>query len=217
MEPESPHTGIVSAGVGTHLIAALTCAVLGCWLIACEESLPPRMEPKDVLKYAAVSNGSYVMVQSGQVLTSDMINLTATNTYDDVLSDNAHLVGTLALRLRDLPGPKRTLTYSRNDIWTYSVLDGNVVTMRPGQTIAVARPWNHQTEDGTPFWSFLPVHRDTTGSGRVYYRSDTAWFEASGSLQVFERSPAGKIPPYVFPIVYSLFDTIVDSTTAPDK
>jgi hypothetical protein len=195
----------------------LVCILVVFLFAACDESLPPRTESRAALKYAAVSNGSYVMVQSGRVMTSDMINLSATNIYDDVLSDDLHIVGTLHLRLRDAPGAQRMLTYSQDDIWTQVMISGNTLTMRPGQTIAVAHPWDHRTDDGTPFWTYLRVHRDTTGSGRVYFRSDTAWFEASGSLQVFEKSPAGKISVYLFPTVYTLFDTIIDTTTAPDK
>lgn len=192
--------------------------VLACaWMIvcmpACDESLPSRVEPENVIEYGTVSAGSYVKVDHGVVVTSDVISLTAKNLYDDVLSDKARIIGTLTLRLKKLPGMTRTLTYTKDDLWTQSMLSGNIVTMRPGQMLAVARQWNHLTDDGIPFWEFLPHTLDSTGSGAFYYRSDTAWFQVTGSLQVFDKTQAGAIATREFAYVYSLFNTVDPTPT----
>ena len=167
------------------------------------------------MDYAAASGGAYIRVDRGIVVTSDALHLTARNLYDEVLSDKARISGTLTLRLKNIPSVRRTLQFSKSDVWTQSMVAGDIVTIKPGQTFGLARTWDHRTDGMVPFWSFLPLIRDSTASGEIYFRSDTAWFQVTGSLQVFENSQAGDIPLREFPYVYALFNTIAD-TLPPD-
>jgi hypothetical protein len=198
----------------------LLCLVCGClavcWL-SCDESLPARIEPENVVIYGVTSSGPSVVVQGGEVSANVVFSLTAKNTYDEVISDKARLAGTLTIRLKERPDVAATLEFSRGDLLTNQMLSVNTLIIQPGQTLVLSRPWSHRTDAGTPLWEFLHLTRGVTDQGRVFYQSDTTLLQVSGSLQIFEKVQAAKIPVKEFWVLYTLYDTIVDPTTVESR
>jgi hypothetical protein len=191
----------------------MVCLCLGVSALSCDESLPPRIEPANVVAYGVSSSGASVVVTGGEVPTNATYSLTAMNRYDDVISDDARLNGSLTIRLKDKPEIGGSLSFSVNDLLTGRMLSGKTLTIEPGQILTLIRPWNHHTDAGVPLWQYLRLTRLITEKGKVYFRSDTTKLLVSGSLQIFEKVQAGRILQTEFPVVYTLYDTIADTTT----
>jgi hypothetical protein len=165
------------------------------------------------VQYDVASANASVVVNSGEVPSNATFTLTAKNVYDEVLSDKARLSGTLLVRLKGHSESSATIHFTMNDLVTGRLLSGTTLTIQPGQTLILTRPWGHQTDAGLPFWSFLHLTKLVTEKGKEYYRSDDATLEVSGSMQIYDKVQPVVIPPHEFPVVYILFDTISDSTT----
>jgi hypothetical protein len=58
------------------------------------------------------------------------------------------------------------------------------------------------SDDDKTFWRMVNYHKMVTDRGETYFQSDTAWMDVSGTLQLFSRVQAMKLPAKRIPIVY---------------
>jgi len=196
-------------------LLSIACAGLIVGLPACDESLPSRVDPEMVVSYSVTLSNSAVTVESGEV-TGDggLFSLKARNVYDEVLSDKARLIGVVTLRLKNQPDSTRTLFYTVEDLTMPAMMDGTTLTITVNQTLTLTHPWDHRTDHGSPIWESLTFKKGFTDKGRPFYRSDTAMMQIQGTLQLFEKVQAVRIPVREFPVVYTLFDTPISPPTA---
>lgn len=184
-------------------------------LPACDESLPSRVDPEQVLTYAITSSGGAITVESGEVTGGGgLFSLSAKNVYDEVLSDKARLIGVVTLRLKNQPDSMRTLFYTSDDLTMPTMLDISTLTITLNQTLTLTHPWDHRTDNGSPIWESLSFTRGYTDKGRLFFRSDTGFIQVQGTLQLFEKVQAVKLQAREFPVVYTLFDTPIPHPTA---
>lgn len=174
----------------------------------CEESLPPREEPPDVLVPAEGLTGTLVIVDLNRVQSGGNVWLSMTNTHDEVLSEEAAVRAFVQVRLREYPDSARLLTYGFSDVTSGGLIVGSTLTLPVKQAIAVMQPWDHKTVAGTPFWQFgMPFRRLENHRGEIYYESDTLHLVVDANLQVFKRVPAVHLPRREYAIVYQLWRT----------
>jgi hypothetical protein len=197
---------LIDARAFLWLLVILTAALLA-GLPACDEALPPRVEPDKVIAYGLSLSSGSINVERGAVTSGGTFTLNATNVYDDVLSDRALLVGYLTVHLKESPDSLRNLVYTSSDMLIPSMLIGGVLTIDPNQTLSLTQPWDFLTDHGTQLWQPLPFLRGVTDKGRVFYRSGPGTLQVSGSLQLYDRVQAVKIPLQEFPVVFTLWDT----------
>jgi hypothetical protein len=178
--------------------------------IACDESLPPRNNPDTVLVPSMTVTAGVVSIDLYGNTTGGNIALRAVNVYDEALSEKEKIRGIVALRLKGLT---QTIIYASSDLQTPRMLSGTTLTILPKETIVLLRPWDHITDNDTPFWSVLTFTKKTTTNGQVYYESETAWVQVTATLQLFDRVPAMRVPPMVVPIVYRMENKPPDNPT----
>jgi hypothetical protein len=207
--------GGIAGAQPAHWLPALLCAGLIVGLPACDESLPSRVDPEKVLTYAVSLSSGAITVEGGEVTGGGgLFSLSATNAYDEVLSDRARVIGVITMRLKNHPGSARTLAYTPADLTVPTMLIGATLTINVNQTLTLTHPWDHRADGGVPLWESLAFTRGVTDKGRIFFRSDTAFMQLEGTLQLFEKVQPAKITLREFPVVYTLFDTYIPPPTA---
>jgi hypothetical protein len=188
---------------------ALLAAVLVLACAGCEESLPPRVDPVEVLRPDVQIIGNTISLRrfgSGTNLTGGDFRLSTTNLHDEVLSGEALIRGTVALYLKQKPDSVRILDLGPDNLVRPSMLVGSVLTIGVNERVELLAVWNQRTDGGTPFWMFPLYHEAYDSKGRVFYQSDTVYMSVTTSMQVFEKVQALKIIQREIPVVYELYD-----------
>lgn len=187
-----------------HSILFILCAALAS--LACEEVLPPRVDPDVVLVPDMALSGNVVHVERGEVKSGGTIAISMRNVYDEVLSEEALVRANLAVSLRESPDSIHLFTYGPTDLVTQGLIVGNTLTLRVQQVAQLVRPWDHRTAAGTPFWEFgIRFSERMTSKGVTYYESDSLHLVVSATLQLFKRVQAARLPTKEFTIVYQLW------------
>jgi hypothetical protein len=133
------------------------------------------------------------------------LTLQVDNLYDDVLDGRARVEGNVRVWLRDRPDLQKTFQWKEADLLTPWVVRGSTATLGIDSAAVLASFWDYRTDQGEPFWNYATFRRMTTMGGTVYYLSDSAHFEAEGSMQLFGDVQSLKAPPISFAVVYQIW------------
>lgn len=188
-----------------RVIAALIVGAVALSAAGCDESLPPREVPPQVLVPSVSYAGQTVRVEADAISSGGILRVEMKNIYDEVLSETAGVQAYVRLSLEEFPSWAHTLSLGADDIVTPGLLVGSILTVGVNQTVGLAVAPRHST-DSAGFWhAGMAYHRLTTGKGEVYYRSDTVHLVIEGNLQIFKRVPAMQLPRRVYAVVYELW------------
>ena len=182
-------------------------AVAGLWT-GCEESLPPRVEPPEVLHPEVRMAGSTISLigyDQDTLFTGGNVRLSVTNVHDEVLSEDALIRATATLYLKMKPDSVRTLRLGLDDLVAPPGFFGPVLTLGVQERVELLGVWDQRTDNGTPFWTFPWYHEAFDSKGRTYYQSDTVAMVVSTSMQVFERVQPVEIARREMPVVYEIY------------
>ncbi len=177
----------------------------------CDESLPPRNDPVQVLD---VSMGGLVHevvfdslgVSRGQVPFRIRVN----NVYDEVLQWEALIQGTLEIRFQT-PQPLRAeITIDAGDLENRWVLANGLLTVGVDSGAVLSPRWSHEIPSGTPVWRYLTMHRMMSPKGDIYYQSDSVETLVEGSIQVFKNVQPLKIAPIRWTFIYTVVGPTAD-------
>lgn len=177
--------------------------VLLVFFASCEESLPPREDPPQVLTASlSVEPGPAILEDSISVGRGGTINMDVTNLYDEVLQDTAQIRGTVDVWMRTDTTRRATIRFDERALLSGGALQHHVLTIRVNQKIYFAHQWSHRTDDSVYFWRFANLTLYYDGQGRPYYASDTLLMAARGSLQVFKKVQPIQLPEVHYSIWY---------------
>ncbi len=189
--------------LAVHTFAANVCRALlppafALMAAHCDEALPPRNDPAVVLVSGIRCSGTDVIIRNNMLSSGGNIILWATNVYDDVLSEQERLTGTLRIEFK---GAVATLHYTESDLLAPSTIYGSTLTLLPHDTLSMVQQWVHMSDDDKTFWTMVTYHK-VVSDKETYFQSDTAWLDISGSLQLFSRVQPMKLPSIRVPFVY---------------
>jgi hypothetical protein len=188
-----------------RVIAAWIVAAVAWSVTGCDESLPTREGPPEVLVPSVSYAGQTVRVEADDIANGGILRVEVTNIYDEVLSETAGVHAYVRLSLEEFPSWAYTLPLGADDIVTPGLLVGNTLTVGVNQAVGLAIAPRHTT-DSAGFWhAGMAFHMYTTGKGEVFYRSDTVHLVIDGNVQIFKRVPAMQLPRRVYAIVYELW------------
>ncbi len=186
----------------TYFIA---CAV-AVFFSNCDESLPPREEPRKFLEASYTVSGPVVTFRdsSFQDLAGAFV-VTAKNIYVEVLQDEESARVDIDLRLRDMPEQRGKVIATKRELTDPSLVFGGQLTLRPNLSATFLKQWEHKTTTGKHFWEFVTLTPKTTERGERYLESDSVRFVGSGKVQLFRTRAPEKLPPIQFTLVYRIF------------
>jgi len=173
---------------------------------ACEESLPPRTEPENVLIPGLSMTDVLVRVEAGRVTRGGNLELSMKNAYDEVLSEKSGVRAYVRVTLQEYPAYTRMLVFDEADIVTPGLITGSTLTLGVNETIRLMQPWDHRLDSTLSFWAAgMTFQRFLTDKGVEYFESSPVHIIVDANLQIFQRVPAVQLPRQVFTIVYQLW------------
>jgi hypothetical protein len=90
------------------------------------------------------------------------------------------------------------------DLLTPWVLRGNTATLGIDSAAILSGVWDHRMDNGDPFWLYTDYKHYITPGGLSYYLSDSVYFVAEGSMQLFQQVEPLQAPPVTFAVVYEI-------------
>jgi hypothetical protein len=176
-------------------------------VLACDESLPPLVEPANVLSTTLqlqLGANNYVIMTGGTepLGTDGAVDVKITNLYTEVLSD-AEMIRVQAVIYQTSHPERRDTVYGdRNDVQNPSLLLGNLVAIPPGKQLEVLTQWSHAF-NGVPFWKMADSKTTIAVSGMI----DTLYrvqFTVNARVQVFKTRPVQVVGDQTFTVFYRL-------------
>jgi hypothetical protein len=198
-------SGLSVPTLPVRVLSALAVAAL---LAGCDESLPPRVDPPEVLHPDVQMVGKTISLighDQDTLFTGGNVRLSMTNVHDEVLSEDARIRATVTMYLKGTPDSVRTLHLGLDDLVAPPGFYGPVLTIGVQERVELLAVWDQRTDNGTPFWTFPRYHEAFDSKGRTYYQSDTISMVVTTSMQVFERVQPLEIVQRELPVVYELY------------
>ena len=160
--------------------------------IRCDESLPVRTNPTPVTYSFSLVEGLVLVSGGVPAGRTGAIDAKVKNVYVEALQDTEKVEVVVTIWMRDMPDKRTVIRADHNDIINTGILQGGLITLGTDTTAWIARQWDHRTDQGIPFWSFVDSAYGVTLSGMPYWESYPIIFEAEATVQVFKHSPPHK-------------------------
>jgi hypothetical protein len=189
-------------------------------MTGCDESLPPRVEPEDVLVASVDNLAGTVTFQIGATEpdgSNGAFFLQLRNIYDEVLQDSALVRGEIDVRLRDHPEYHTVVIADNRHLLNSWIIRARIATLGPDSTANFLRQWDHRTAGGAPFWQFASFTVGYTPMGEKYYLSDSVYCVASARVQIFKPAHPEGTPEKTFALRYRIFVVDTPRVAAPAK
>ena len=210
----------------SHFTKLLTLLALS--VSSCEELLPPRDDPQDLLTatvtaqsglFAFVDTSTAQHLRWGQwspdvfFIESIGFVLAITNHYDEVLQGPPYLKGKMEVQVS--PTRRGTFEFEGGVYWPPTLIQGDMLTLEPGDTLYLQVAWDHFLRPGIPIWEkdwsggamtflgteFLPGFPFRLGK----FRSPPVRLEITGSIQVFEKLPPVEVGKAELTAIYDVY------------
>jgi hypothetical protein len=176
--------------------------------LSCDESLPPREGPPEVLSsvLSVINDGKIVVVRGGLPAgTMGAIQINVTNVYDDVLQDSCVLEGRVEFWLKKDPSVRAEFLLTEADLVTYNLVDRTTLTIGVDTTLIMLHQWSHRTVDGVPLWEYLHLYPSATPRGEPCCISSPTPFIVRCSLRVFKSYGQIQFPDREVVLTYQVF------------
>jgi len=187
-------------------------AFVGLMCLRCDELLPPRDEPQRFLQGGLSFEPGIVVVTCFHQFETIIVRnangaskLVLRNLYDDVLQGEPRILGSINIWLKDKPTEMSLVQLDRSNITNFYLPPGGLLTLRPGDTVALSKQWSHNTLAGKPCFQFASLAVRFDDSGELYWESSPVDFIAKGALQVFQDVQAEQMEQIEFSLVYHIY------------
>ena len=175
----------------------------------CEEMLPPRIEPSDVLATDLEVPSAAITVRLGLGNVagggSAFAHIRVQNRHDEVLEDSAFVNGIIYARLRDDPKVSFTVLVGEGNVAGPVQVRGGRITLEPLDVFRLRVILPYTTDDGLYHWNHVGRSWLTDANGDRYFRSDPIHFLADASIQIFEKVQSKKTRQVSFSLVYNVY------------
>lgn len=182
----------------------------GVGLVGCDESLPPRDDPTNLLHAVlSIQGGEYVFRYTPPGgITPATVAIQIYNDYNEVFEDTLYLRGRV-----EIWDTRRQNVQGYVDVKNFAVVPSNAVnngilTLEAGARLTFKQQWYHmvnQQGGSVPIW----VGVDTTAYrdyfGEVYYLSDSLYLGAKASIQIFRHAAVVQTNVVYFTNVYKIY------------
>lgn len=176
-------------------------------LPGCDESLPPRSDPTNILQAALVPPSGFIVIKDGMpVAYAGLFGASIKNIYTEALQKDADIQVLITVWLEKSSDAHRTIRLTASSL-TYPILTGNLITLLPQDSARFVGWWDQRTDDGVPFWSFGPLTSKAGANGETYLESEPIGFVAQVSIQVFKNVQPRTCSPIHYTSTYRLFSS----------
>src|SRR5579862_831957 len=133
---------------GSRLPGLFLSILLAIVSFRCDESLPVTVYPTNVLSIQITKVEQLpdrVAIPGKQIVH---IQLTGENTFDDVFQDTADITGSMMIWWQRLPQFYSTIPLNLKDLNERNLIQGNKLTLLPGQKFTMDIYWNLHADNG---------------------------------------------------------------------
>jgi hypothetical protein len=176
-------------------------------LWGCDESLPPRNDPVQVLQTSirVLYPGTVVIRDSLPLGLMGAFSSSVKNVYNEVLQDTERVRTDVEVWLKDLPAARATIHASSENLVNSRLVRGYFLTLGIDTAAVVQKQWTHRTDAGIPFWNYADMWPQMTMSGEFYCESAPLRFVGRATVQAFKNAQPVKLPEFEFVLVYRIF------------
>ncbi|MBI5472089.1 MAG: hypothetical protein HY961_07055 [Ignavibacteriae bacterium] len=172
----------------------------------CEESLPPRNEPKDFLQTSLDVRQGIVIIRGGSTEGSfGSFDIQVKSTYSEVLQGDEHIQAKVSVWPKSFPEQKGEVIAARRELQNPGIIYAGKLTLEPNGIAYLLKQGSHRTSEGKGFWEFVRLTRRVNSRGEVYFESDPVNLVATGTVQIFKNVQSEKLPQIQFSFVYYVY------------
>jgi len=176
----------------TPLIACLA------FILACDESLPPRNDPSRLFRGSADTKYSLLWNENALRIGINIVNI-----YDETIQTSVNMVGTVKISLVRNKIYQKTITMNVSNLVSTKFYNSltKELTLDPGDSIRFIYTWNFvdDNDDNLP-QDVFHYYGDVSCPGRSLANSES--FLISGSFQIIEKLGTFPLNPVVFNLCY---------------
>lgn len=186
----------------------LPVAFLTLLMAGCEESLPPKNDPLIVVHYGFRMNPGIVEIKNNQSTgLPGTFEGSMFHSFNEVLQDSQRIVMTVDVHLKADTAQKTHLVFARGDVSEQQYLNGEILTLEPGQPVHIFGQWSHRTDADSAYWSFVVLNGPffTQPAGERYYESEPVTVVVDATLQSYKRLAPVRLGPFEYSLVYRIF------------
>jgi hypothetical protein len=174
--------------------------------ICCDESLPPRLEDPNTFVFTWTLEQGTCIIDSTGTYGAGAIDIRFTNTYTEALQDSEFVTVRLDMWLVDHPEVTAHVNFYSESLQDSTLIARGILTLVPHRPAELYHQWNHKTDLGKDFYSFLhPTLRFNPLRGIYYQQSDATTLAMRGTVQIFRKLPPYSIPETKARIVYEIY------------
>lgn len=171
----------------------------------CDESLPPRSDPTNILQASFDVPLENVELKDGVLLPySGRLSASIKNTYTEVLQQKADIKVSISIWMANAAENHATVVLTQTSL-ANPPLSGGQLTLLPHDSAHFVTVWNQCTDSGEPFWKLVPLTWKLGPGGEPYQQSEPIEFVTQASIQVFENVQPRLTPAVHYFITYRLF------------
>lgn len=182
----------------------------------CDESLPPRNDPAQVLQtsVSVLFPGTIVIRDSLPVGTPGAFSSSVKNVFVEALEDTQRVRLDVEVWLKDQPTARATIHGTANDLVSRWLVHGSLLTLGIDTAAIVQKQWSHRTDAGIPFWNYGDMFPGATMAGELYCETTPLRFVARATVQAFKNVQPVRMPEFEFVLVYRVFGITCTRPTA---
>ncbi|MBK7259902.1 MAG: hypothetical protein IPI01_19300 [Ignavibacteriae bacterium] len=193
----------VRASSVLRVLLLLTIGLAG---IQCDESLPPVVQPAEVLTGTLAlrvgANGFVLLSRDGAPVGTDgAVEIMITNQYDEVLSDSEDVQAEVVIFQSSHPGRRDTIHATKDDIQDPSMLIRYLLAIPPTKPLEILRQWPHRFSGDSTFIS--AADEDTVFQEKgVEVTAYKVRFTISARVKLFKKRQSVIIEETPFTVFY---------------
>lgn len=184
-------------------------ASCGVVLFGCDESLPPRDDPTNLLHVVLLVQGGEYTFRYTQPFgfTPMSVAIQVSNDYNEVFEDSLYMRGTVEIWDTRRPNVRGSVNMRYSQVIPSYALNNGILTLEAGAQLTFTSQWSHLTAgpgQTVPIWYGVDTTARLDPYGRIYYVTDTMYLGAQASVQIFRKAGSVRSNACVVPVVYRI-------------
>jgi hypothetical protein len=187
-----------------NIVTILIAWIIFLWgvlsVISCDESLPPREDPKVLFKSSVSSLYEYTPWFNGLIFFTDV-----TNIYHETVQDTAFVNGTLEVILKRDPQYRKTLTISQANLFATPMYTSSTgcFTIDPQKSVTFTNRWEYVDDNQVNLTeSVFSYSKDTLCKSNIRAKSLPETFILKGWIQISKWGGTVLIGPTEISVFY---------------